>query len=206
MSRHRRALPRPSWPARRLAITILALAYALIAGPTASAADEAVLWQALRTGGHVAIMRHALAPGTGDPRAFALRDCTSQRNLSEEGRVQAARIGDRFRANGVASARVHSSQWCRCLDTARLLELGPVGELTALNSFFERRERGAPQTRALKVWLAAQPAGPALVLVTHQVNVTALTGVYPTSGEIVVIQRSPNGGIAVLGTIKPDAY
>ena len=86
--------------------------------------DEAGLWAALRDGGHVALIRHALAPGTGDPAGFRVDDCATQRNLSPAGRAQARAIGERFRANGIDTAALFSSQWCRCLDTARELALG----------------------------------------------------------------------------------
>lgn len=85
-------------------------------------AENAVLWSALRGGEHVVLMRHAVAPGTGDPAGFELDDCSTQRNLSERGREQARATGERFRANGVTDAAVYSSQWCRCLETARLLD------------------------------------------------------------------------------------
>jgi phosphohistidine phosphatase SixA len=167
-------------------------------------ADDAGLWEALRLGGHVALLRHAIAPGTGDPAAFMLGDCSTQRNLSDTGRAQAERIGARFRANGIERAMVFSSQWCRCLETARLLRLGPVNDLPVLNSFFLRDGRRARQTEALKNWLSRRDLGSVLILVTHQVNITALTGVYPSSGELVVIRRSENGGISVAGSIETD--
>ena len=172
--------------------------------PTRANAEDAALWKALRTGGHVALMRHALAPGTGDPPAFALGDCGTQRNLSEEGRSQAARIGARFLANGIESARVFSSQWCRCLETARLLGLGPVEELAILNSFYERRERRDRQTQALEAWLASRDLEDPMVLVTHQVNITALTGVFPASGELVVVRLSDDGEIVVVGSVETE--
>ncbi|MFN3400943.1 MAG: histidine phosphatase family protein, partial [Ferrovibrio sp.] len=84
------------------------------------------LWQALRSGEAVALMRHAEAPGTGDPAGFRLDDCSTQRNLSAEGRAQAARLGERFRSNGIAGAEIRSSAWCRGRDTATGLGLGPV--------------------------------------------------------------------------------
>ena len=102
------------------------------------------------------------------------------------------------------AARVVSSQWCRCLETAKLLGLGPVEELPVLNSFFRRNERRAQQTQALRDWLAGQDLDGTLVLVTHQVNITALTGVYPASGELAVIRRSANGEISVVGSIQTD--
>lgn len=172
------------------------------AGPAEGlAAEEAGLWTALRSGAHIALMRHAIAPGTGDPPGFKLEDCSTQRNLSDEGRAQATRIGARFRANGIEAARVLSSQWCRCLETARLLGLGPVEELPLLNSFFASSEQRDPRTQALRSWLAAHEFEAPLVLVTHQVNITALTGVYPASGEMVVIGRSETGEVTVAGTI-----
>ncbi|MEM6421797.1 MAG: histidine phosphatase family protein, partial [Pseudomonadota bacterium] len=91
-------------------------------------------------------MRHALAPGTGDPAAFELRDCATQRNLDARGRAQAVATGQMIRDAGIRIDAVLSSQWCRCLDTARLLDLGPVIEEPALNSFFRDRARGRPQT------------------------------------------------------------
>jgi phosphohistidine phosphatase SixA len=194
--------PRPDL---RTAAAIAAAVWAclLCAVPGASAEAESELWAALRSGGHAALLRHAVAPGTGDPPGFVLGDCGTQRNLSEEGREQAKRIGALFRANGISSARVFASQWCRCLETARLLGLGPVAELPALNSFFANPEHGAEQTRALREWLAGQPSGDPVVLVSHQVNITALTGVFPRSGELVVLRRTPSGHLEMAGTIQP---
>lgn len=174
--------------------------------PGVAAGGESALWAALRSGGHVALLRHAVAPGTGDPPGFVLGDCRTQRNLSGPGREQAARIGARFRANGIRAARVFSSPWCRCLETARLLGLGPVTELSALSSFFAHPERGPEQMQALREWiaerLAGEPLGEPLVLVTHQVNITSLTGVHPRSGELVVLRRTETGELAVAGTIE----
>jgi broad specificity phosphatase PhoE len=165
---------------------------------------ENAIWNAAGTSGNVVLIRHALAPGMGDPPGFTLGDCSTQRILSEEGRVQAVKIGEYFRANGIRKARVFSSQWCRCLDTARLLDLGVVRELPILNSFFGRRELEHQQTQALRKWLAEQHLNEPLVLVSHQVNITALTGIYPASGEMVIIRRSEDGAISVIGTIKTD--
>ncbi len=190
--------------ASRRIVVVLGLALLLGALPGPSAAGESAAWQGLRSGGHVALIRHALAPGTGDPAAFTLEDCSTQRNLSDRGRGQAARIGDRFRERGIETARVLSSQWCRCLETAELLGLGPVEELPILNSFFERRENEERQTRGLEGWLAEQDLDRPVVLVTHQVNITALTGVFPTSGEMVVIRRSQDGGLVVVGTSETE--
>ena len=153
--------------------------------------------------GHIVIMRHALAPGTGDPSNFALGNCATQRNLSEAGRRQARRTGQFLREAGVRAARVLSSQWCRCLETARLLDLGPVEPLPPLNSFFEARSRGQAQTQALREKIAALDLSRPVAMVTHQVNITALTRVFPSSGEMVVLKRAGDGTIEVLGTIAP---
>ncbi|MEQ8709806.1 MAG: histidine phosphatase family protein [Rhodospirillales bacterium] len=167
--------------------------------PAAASDDE--VWQALKSGGHVAMMRHALAPGTGDPGIFRLNDCTTQRNLNDRGRRQAVAIGEAFEANGITEARVRTSQWCRCRETAELLGLGHPEDLPDLNSFFESRQNGPRQTAALRQWLGSQSLAEPLVLVTHQVNITALTGVFPSSGEIVVFRLLADGAVDVIGTI-----
>ncbi len=195
---------RPGVARRSLALIAFVLAFTFGLGSDTRATEEAALWRALATKGHFALMRHAIAPGGGDPPEFVLGDCRKQRNLSEEGRQQARRIGLRFRDNGIANARVFSSQWCRCVETAKLLGLGPVIEAPVLNSFFQKPERRNRQTRELEAWLADHALDAPLVLVTHQVNITAFTGVHPASGELVVIRRSKDGKASVLGSIRTD--
>lgn len=174
----------------------------LLGAGAAHANDSAKLWDALRQGTAFAIMRHALAPGTGDPDNFKVGDCSTQRNLSDTGRKQAREIGARFRSNGITKANVLTSQWCRCRETAELLALGQVKELPSLNSFFQKFEQRETQTKALRKWLmTSRPKGP-LVLSTHQVNISALTGSYTSSGEIVVAQIDADGKVKVLGSIE----
>lgn len=180
------------------------LAIAFLVSTAAYARDgstETDLWNALKTGSAFALMRHALAPGTGDPANFDVADCTTQRNLSDEGRRQAVDIGKRFRKFGINDAEVFTSAWCRCRETAELLKLGKVRPLGAINSFFQTPEKGESQTTALKSWLTAYRSNAPLVLVTHQVNITALTGVFPRSGEIVVVQRLSGGRFNVVGSL-----
>jgi len=167
-------------------------------------ADEAALWKALASSNHFALLRHALAPGTGDPAHFKIGDCTTQRNLSDRGRRQAVEIGKRFRSAGITGAQVYSSQWCRCLETAELLAFGKVHELPVLNSFFQNFAREEEQTRSLRQWLLEQALSTPLVLVTHQVNITAFTGIFPRSGELVIVKREQNGEFSVAGTIEAD--
>ena len=165
-------------------------------------ANDAQGFEALKSGNHFAIMRHAIAPGSGDPDNFELRNCSTQRNLSQEGIEQAQRIGERFRENGITEARVYTSQWCRCIDTAKLLDIGSPEELPIMNSFYATPQREEMQNQQLKEWLAKQDLTQPLVLVAHQVNITALTGVFPSSGEIIVVQRTINGDLQVTDRIR----
>ncbi|NNK93675.1 MAG: histidine phosphatase family protein [Desulfobacterales bacterium] len=169
-----------------------------------AAENQTVLWQAVHSGNVVVLIRHAIAPGTGDPVAFTIGDCLTQRNLSDTGRRQAQAIGARFRANGIDKAQVFSSQWCRCLETAELLGLGTVIELPELNSFFQQYERRDSQTDKLRKWINGQSLDQPTVLVTHQVNITALTDIYPGSGEMVIVKRLDSGALSVLGRIQTE--
>lgn len=169
-----------------------------------SYANDSVVWNALKSGNHFALLRHTTAPGIGDPAHFELGKCSTQRNLSKDGIKQAVKIGERFRANGIGKARVFSSQWCRCLETAKMLGLGPVEELPVLNSFFQKYEREELQTQMLKEWLAKQDLTEPLLLVTHQVNITALTKVYPDSGEVIIVQQSKPGEFIVAGRFQME--
>ena len=137
-----------------------------------------------------AIMRHALAPGGGDPAGFRLDDPSTQRRLSDEGRAQARRIGAELKQKGARFDHVWTSQWDRCRETARLLGLGEPVDMPALNSFFQDRSTEAAQTSALLDRLLALPSAQTAMMVTHQVNITALTGVFPASGEVVVFSLS----------------
>lgn len=179
----------------RLALAGLALAAALHGG--AAAASEAL--QRLAEPRTHAILRHAVAPGTGDPPGFTLGDCTTQRNLDDRGRAQARAIGAAIRDAGVKVDQVLTSQWCRAAETAALLGLGAVTEEPALNSFFADRSTEPEQTAALRRLLAALPAAETAVLVSHQVNITALTGIYPRSGEVVVLRVTEDGAVEAIG-------
>lgn len=166
--------------------------------------EERRLLEDFKTGNHIALMRHALAPGTGDPENFMLGDCTTQRNLSKAGRDQAKRIGDRFKQAGITVADVYTSEWCRCLETAELLGLGTPVPLPPLNSFFRNYAREGPQTEALHTWLAGQQLSRPLILVTHQVNITAFSAVYPASGEVVLMRRNADGQFEVTGSVRTE--
>jgi phosphohistidine phosphatase SixA len=189
---------------RLAAVLIVAVALSPVVGHGTAApapATEAA-WEALRAGGTVALIRHALAPGTGDPPGFALGDCATQRNLSDEGRAQAARLGEAFRAHGVAVDRVLSSGWCRCLDTA-LLAFGAAEVWPPLHSFFGDPGTEPARTAEARAGVASWTGPGTLVLVTHQVNITALTGIVPESGEVIALVPAPDqpAGFVVAGRI-----
>lgn len=163
------------------------------------------------------LIRHALAPGTGDPQEFTLGACETQRNLDETGRTQARQMGERLKQAGLSAVEFYSSQWCRCLETANLMReawsvesVTEVRELPAINSFFERVERRESQTRELQQWLLQRSSDlntdALAVLLTHQVNITALTDIFPASGEMVLLRlnsasTSQDRAIEVLGSI-----
>ena len=171
----------------------------------ATLAAEPLALAELAKPGRVLMLRHALAPGVGDPTHFDLRNCSTQRNLDATGRLQAANLGRRLGRSGIAGVRVYSSQWCRCLETARLLGLGTVTELPALNSFFGRpRDRDA-NIAALRVFLEKLPVdGPPVVLVTHQVTIHAVTGAFAESGGGVLLQLNGSATPGVLGEISAN--
>jgi phosphohistidine phosphatase SixA len=172
----------------------------LLARPAQAAG---AVWDALRGGGKVVVLRHASTePGLGDPPGFRLEDCATQRNLSEAGRAEARRIGAAFARRAVPVARVLSSRWCRCVETARLA-FGRVEPWAPLDSFFADRSRESQQTRAVRALIAEPLTGGNLILVTHQVNITALTGIVPGTGEMVVLNPKPGGRFTTVGRLGP---
>ncbi len=180
----------------------LLAALAVFALLLTEARGQDVPWKA-KGGGHVLLIRHAIAPGTGDPPQFKLGDCSTQRNLSEEGREQARRIGVAIRRTGLTVHEVLSSRWCRAEETARELGLGPVKQFPALDSFFSNAEAGPGRVAGMAEAVAAI-GDRNVVMVTHQVNVTGLTGVVPASGEVVVVRpRRNGGGVEIVARFRP---
>lgn len=171
---------------KRRDLLLGALGAGFAAGAPAQPADP---WSALRAGGVAILLRHAQTePGVGDPAGFRLGDCSTQRNLSDEGRRQSQRIGAALSAQGIRVDRVLSSQWCRCLDTARLaFPQHKVEPFAALNSFFDDRSAEPDRTREVRARIAAIRAPANVVFVTHHVNVLALTGDAVGSGEAVLV-------------------
>lgn len=163
-------------------------------------APDAV-WKRISSGGVAVIIRHAqTVPGLGDPPDFRIGDCATQRNLSAQGRAQAAQLGAAFKARGIVPTRILSSQWCRCIDTARAA-FGRHAAEPALNSFFDDRNREAVQSAQVRKLIAAVKPGELLVLVTHQVNMTALAGVSPAQGEVFVFAPASDQTVTLVGRI-----
>jgi len=180
---------------------LLGAAMALLANRAgAQPMEPAALWTELKRGGVGILLRHAQTEaGIGDPPGFRIGDCATQRNLSAEGRRQAQRIGAALAARAVRIDQVLSSQWCRCLDTARLaFPKASVEPYPALNSFFEDRSTEPQQTREVAARIAAVRVPENVVFVTHHVNILALAGVAVSSGEAVLV-RSAGGVVQVLG-------
>ncbi|MES2510663.1 MAG: histidine phosphatase family protein [Pseudomonadota bacterium] len=184
-------------------ITAAALGLCFLAS-SASPALAADAWADLSQPGAIVLFRHATAPGVGDPANFKLDACATQRNLSDEGRAEARRLGEQFRSRKIVVGAVVSSQWCRTRETARLAFGPAVKDETAFNSSFrapgEVSEAQTVQARAL----LSRWRGPGtLVVVTHQVNITALTGIYPASAQGVVLRPAADGSLKVVGTVSP---
>jgi broad specificity phosphatase PhoE len=183
-------VPWPAWAQSPPAPTHPATAGA----PTAE--GDAAFWNLAREGGCVLLMRHAATePGIGDPPNFRLGDCRTQRNLSDAGRADATRVGLRFRAEGVGLSAVYSSAWCRCTDTARLAfdPHYPAHRVwPALNSFFQGQGNASGQTREVVQRVRGLKAPDNWMLVTHQVNISALTGSFLSMGEVLLTRFDPD--------------
>jgi phosphohistidine phosphatase SixA len=185
-------------------VALIALTFAIALAAVPARADEAAAWAALRAGGHVALMRHTDAPGgTGDPPGFKLEDCATQRNLSDKGRSDAADIGARLKAEGVAFEKILSSPWCRCMDTARLLDMGAVEAAPTFSNVVVLRERTEALTQGALALIAGWRGAGTLLVVTHGANIRALTGISPGTGEIVVVDAAEDGSIEAVGSIPP---
>jgi phosphohistidine phosphatase SixA len=177
----------------------------LFLGVGSAHGDEAAAWAALREGGPVALMRHADAPGgAGDPPGFRLGDCATQRNLSPRGRADAVAIGARLKRERVAIAKVLSSPWCRCLETARLMDIGAVEIEPTFSNVVVLSDRRGELTEGGRT-VIHKWAGPGpLLVVTHGANIQALTGgPNPASGEIVVVAHVNGAALREIGRIPP---
>lgn len=161
--------------------------------------------RALASHDWVLMMRHErTVPGVGDPPQFRLGDCATQRNLSDEGRERARRAGDLMREANMEFVRVRAGRWCRVEETARLA-FGQADPWPALDSFFGRSDRASPQREEVLDWLTAYPQRGNIMLVTHQVNITALLEVYPEQGEVIAARRAGRALQATLRFVPAEA-
>ncbi len=191
------------WGARLASLML----FVTVGAPTAQA-DEAG-WAALVRPGAIVLVRHAHAPGVGDPPDMRLGDCPSQRNLDAQGRAESARLGERLRQRGVRVGAVLHSPWCRARDTAQLAMAAASGpasrEEPAFGSFFGGHGDAARQTAAARELLRRWQGPGALLVFTHQVNVLGLTGVALAPAEGLVVRVGPGDGpLQVLGRISPQ--
>jgi phosphohistidine phosphatase SixA len=162
----------------------------------ASFANATELSDLLKRSDHVLLMRHALAPGVGDPAGYKLDDCKTQRNLDSQGRAQAQKTGQWLKAQGVQDALVFTSAWCRCKETAEKLGLGTPVHEAALNSFFDDMRQGPQSNAKLQKFIETQlksKNSKALILVTHHVNIAEFMGENVGSGDMVLAKVSPQG-------------
>lgn len=172
--------------------TAVGLGTATLSAKARAQAQAPGFWTLLREGGCVVLMRHAQTePGVGDPPNFKLGECGTQRNLSEAGREQARRVGTAFTRERVKLDQVRSSAWCRCVDTA-MLAFKQNTVWPPINSFFGAGDQDE-QTRAVLAVVEVWQAPRNLMLVTHQVNVTALTGEFLAMGEVFVTRPGTQG-------------
>jgi phosphohistidine phosphatase SixA len=190
---------------RRMRFAIFALLLGFCSAAEVTVADDAAdAWKALRAGGHVALMRHADAPGgAGDPPGFRVDDCATQRNLSEKGRADAAKIGVRLKQEGIAFEKILSSPWCRCKDTATLLNLGTVEEEATFGNVVVLRDQREGLTGGARALIAKWKGPSNLLVMTHGANIAALTTIWPASGEIVVV-RGGSGSVEPVGRLLLD--
>ena len=168
-----------------------------MSGVLATPAVRAALVDDLQDGRHVLLMRHADAPGIGDPPGYVVSNCATQRNLGDYGKKQAKAIGIWLTKQGIQTARVLSSPWCRCLDTANALNKGEVITAPALGSFFDDMSLEKSQTQKLAALIKqelARNSKVAVILVTHHVNIQAYTDKIVNVGDMVLVRVDENGG------------
>ena len=155
----------------------------------------------LEDGGKLIFIRHAYAPGNGDPAGFNLNDCSTQRNLSDDGRKQAQRIGEFFTKNKIEIDKVLSSEWCRCKETAKIA-FKNYSTNSFLNSFYSSKfsKNKDKQVKAFNYYIKNLESKKNLIFVTHYVFISEVLNYGPSSGEIVVSDKNLN----IIGSIEID--
>ena len=186
---------------KRNILSCLFFVAGMFSAPVSAASVNELVMQ-MQSGNAVLMIRHALAPGIGDPEEFDVNDCSTQRNLDGAGREQAKAIGQWLRDHGIKNAKVFSSQWCRCMDTASLMGMGEVTPLPALNSFFESPQDREPNLSALRKFIQNESKpGELIIMVTHQVTISGITGNWTDSGHGKLVRPGNDGKIKLLGEL-----
>ncbi len=177
-------------------LSFFLLIVTLLCAQSKLAIAQSELASHLQDGQHVLLMRHADAPGYGDPQNYQIGQCSTQRNLGDLGRKQAKGIGDWLSKQGIDQAKVYSSAWCRCIDTATLLNKGAVKKEASLGSFFDDMSQAKKQTDDLTKLIATErkqyPNMP-IIMVTHHVNIQSYIGMVVNSGDMVLVKVDPAG-------------
>ena len=182
---------------------LVAILLAVPASLPVTAAQAEPLAEAIdRIGGNVLFLRHALAPGFGDPARFDIDDCATQRNLNDVGREQARAIGAYMTRHRITPDAILSSWWCRCQDTAREMAIGPFSTHDGLNSFFDGHVDRGRTLAALRAHMDTIGSDRLELMVTHQVVISAITGIAPRSGGMVVYNSRTGEAVSVPLAIK----
>ena len=178
------------------------LAFILAAAPcSATAADD--VWSLLGKPGHIVLLRHSNAPGSvPESNDMDFSNCAIQRNLDEEGRAQAARIGDEFRKHKIRKANIVSSQYCRAVDTSKLLKHGPVVQSPLFNQTLLSDPAGMEKAGAAAIaYIKKLPPKQLTILVTHVTNIQSIAGVSLDPGEFAVVHFDAKAQVVVDGRI-----
>lgn len=186
----------------RLAACTILFALSVLAHPPSARASEE-LWALLKKPGHIVLLRHSNAPGmVPESDEMNFKDCTIQRNLDEVGRKQAGRIGDAFRKRGIRPAQIVSSRYCRTLETGKLMKLGPVKELPALNQVFLANPIAMSRASTEGVaFLKTIKPNQLTIVISHVTNIQAMAGASLSSGEMAIVHFDKDGKLVVDGKI-----
>ena len=168
------------------------LIFAILFIPNISFSNETII-SSLKDGKKIVFIRHALAPGSGDPSDFKINDCSTQRNLNKEGKSQSKKIGNFFKTNKIKIDKILSSEWCRCKDTAKLA-FGKFETFNALNSFYEERfaANKLRQIKDLKNYISNWENDSNLIIVTHYVVILDVLNRTTSSGEMIISDKNLN--------------
>tara|TARA_A100001011_G_scaffold393501_1_gene483460 strand:- start:865 stop:1416 length:552 start_codon:yes stop_codon:yes gene_type:complete len=178
---------------------ILALLFIGLLNFTNHAFSDEKILKYLKEGKKLIFIRHAIAPGNGDPDNFNIKDCSTQRNLDKKGINQSKKIGFFFKSNKIKIDKVLSSEWCRCTDTAKYA-FENFETFDALNSFYDERfaANETKQINDLKQYIKNWKSDKNLVFVTHYVVISSIFNTGTSSGEIIVSDKNFN----ILGSVN----